>query len=62
MVSGALTGVERIKHAYKRKKKRKNPFHTAALGIDLRRYPHPSISRFFDGMASRKGKCLFTKI
>ena len=39
MVSGALTGVGRIKHEYKRDKK-KIPCHAVALGIGIRRYPH----------------------
>ena len=39
MVSGALAGVGRIKHEYKREKKKKIPCHTVALGIDLRRSP-----------------------
>ena len=39
MVSGALTGVGRIKHEYNREKKKKIPCHTVALGIDLRRSP-----------------------
>ena len=36
MVSGALTGVGRIKHEYKREKEEKIPCYTVALGIYLR--------------------------
>ena len=40
MVSGALTGLGRIKHEYKREKRRKKiPCHTVAIGIDLKRSP-----------------------
>ena len=38
MVSGALTGIGRIKHEYKREKKRKTR-HTVVLCIYLKRSP-----------------------